>query len=841
MAMTSIGLRGVLVVFFVLAAAGLPARAADFRITVDNPAARTAPALCLGVDDKAPVVTPPGATIDVPHGAPPLRMAPGTFYPVVLVDCSGAPAAPVAWTTTDTRELRIVVKGEPMCLSRRTPAGFQPLAEPFLAAVGAERPGSLLAYLPAEIRRSRAGVNESAGLPVLASPCARSDAADSWIYDHLTGTVAGPNRQFCLTTDGRPNRTAAPPRAGTPVQLARCGDLRLYSRDATPARQRWAISDPAANWPTYRPPAAASYFGGQAGLPITGPLGRCLGAMPARNVVTTSDCDNRVEQDWLYSDGAIRLGGTSRCLAQPTPGTVLLRPCDGSDAQRWTYEKVDPVPNPRWRTAQVYGRIHPRSAAADCLVVRDDPFLDPLLQNNRVAVAPCAATPPRQTSWFMQDRVRTVRLALLRYANDDGGKPSNGAATDDQMKALMVSFALRLSEHYRGLGLRFVFDPDHDYLALRDSIANEARPRADGRPDWTSANRGSLVAATTLYGRATVVTMAGYGGGGSSGGIAEFEIARMIAPIAMQPETSYTRVPGLPRDRNGLPAVSMTVSEGFVGDTAGTIGHHAHEFGHFFGLGHTFDSSHFADTPDDLNNGDAWEALGTSACGNPRGVVVRGRTITPDRLNNEGYFGCFLGRTRNSFSPLQLGYMDWQLNHFLNRYPLVACQPLGRYEGDQVECENAESLSQCEDSARLLKRLYGVVLGCRPGGRYSRAMADVLKTPAFRFVLAQTPPGRGLVARLAGKPANAPATEADIAAVGALLAACTNLPLTMAVIHRLDDLQAAVQQAAPRLAASAFVAGQAPLSAADRQILTQTAQRVFTPGFIDQVPRMLHN
>ncbi|MFX6019190.1 hypothetical protein ABTF08_20145, partial [Acinetobacter baumannii] len=86
------------------------------------------------------------------------------------------------------------------------------------------------------------------------------------------------------------------------------------------------------------------------------------------------------------------------------------------------------------------------------------------------------------------------------------------------------------------------------------------------------------------------------------------------------------------------------------------------EFGHFFGLGHTFDSSHFADTPDDLNNGDAWDALGTSACGNPRGVTIGGRIITPDRLNNEGYFGCFLGRTRNSFSPLQLGYMDWQLN-----------------------------------------------------------------------------------------------------------------------------------------------------------------------------------
>ncbi|MFX4404722.1 hypothetical protein ABTA52_20400, partial [Acinetobacter baumannii] len=80
---------------------------------------------------------------------------------------------------------------------------------------------------------------------------------------------------------------------------------------------------------------------------------------------------------------------------------------------------------------------------------------------------------------------------------------------------------------------------------------------------------------------------------------------------------------------------------------------------------------------------------------------------------------------------------------------------------------------------------------------------EVAKTPAFRFILEQTPAGRGLVARLAGKPANAPATQADIEAIGAILAACTNLPLTMAVVHRIDELQAAVQRAAPRLANSA--------------------------------------
>lgn len=816
------------------------ASASSFRIEVDDPRPAPAAKLCLAVEDGKPVASPVGAIIDPGGPGEKFPMAAGTFYAVVLAECGALKQnAPATWTTTDTRELRVTVGGEQLCLSHRTPAGFRPLIEPFLAALGADGPGSPAAHLAAELKRERSGPDQSAGLPVLVGPCGRSDSSDFWIYDHLTETIAGPGHSFCLATDSRPERFASPPTAGTPAVLVRCGELRAYTKDSTSPRQRWIITDPARTWPTYRPPAPRTYFGGQSGLPIAGPMGRCLSAEPGRNVVTTSDCDNRIEQDWLFSGTAVQLGGTDRCLARLGPNSVLLRPCDGSDAQRWAYDNPDPMPNPRWRNADVYARIHPGDRPGDCLTVRDDPFVDPARQNNIVMTAPCAATKPRQVSWFVPDKVRTVRIALLRYANDDGSKPSNGPVSDDVLKARMVNFAFRLSEHYRGLGVRFVFDPDHDYVSLRDSVANEVKStRPDGSTDWASGNAGSLVAATTLFGRATVVTMAGYGGGGSSGGMAEFEVARMINLITGGPETSYTTIPGLPRDTYGLPAVSMTVSEGFVSDTLLAMGHHAHEFGHYFGLGHTFGPDLFGDTPDDLPSGTPWLALGTSVCGNPRGVTVRGRSVTPDRLNNEGYFGCQIGRTRNTFSPLQLGYMDWQLNHFLNRYPLVACQPTASYDGDHVECENEESLARCQETARLLQSRYGVDLSCSRGGRYTRAMSADLALPAVQFLLAQTEPGRAIMAKLSGP---AGGGNPKPAAVTTALAACTNLSLTMAIVNRVEEFRMAAIRSSPGLANTAFASGRTTLSAADQRLLAGAAGRVFTPAFIDRLPRLIHD
>lgn len=814
------------------------ASASTFRIEVDDLRPEPATKLCLAVEDGKPVGTPVGAVIDPGGAGEHFPMVSGTFYAVVLAECGALKQdAPATWTTTDTRELRVTVKGEQLCLSHRTPAGIRPLIEPFLGALGADRPGNPASHLAAEMKRERSGPDQSGGLPVLVGPCGRSDSSDFWIYDHLTETIAGPGHSFCLTTDSRPERFASPATVGTPAVLVRCGDLRGYTKDATSPRQRWTITDPARTWPTYRPPAPRTYFGGQAGLPIAGPMGRCLSAEPGRNIVTTSDCDNRIEQDWLFSGTAVQLGGTDRCLAR-LGARVLLRPCDGGDDQRWVYDNPDPMPNPRWRNADVYARIHPSDRPGDCMAVRDDPFVDPARQNNPVVTVPCGATKPRQVSWFVPDRVRTVRIALLRYANDDGSKPSNGPVSDDVLKARMVNFALRLSEHYRGLGVRFVFDPDADFVVLKDSVANEVKStRPDGTVDWSSGNAGSLVAATTLYGRATVITMAGYQGGGSSGGMAEFEVARMINLITRGPETSYTIIPGLPRDRYGLPAVSMTVSEGFVSDTLGSMGHHAHEFGHYFGLGHTFGPDLFGDTPDDLPSGNPWLGLGTSVCGNPRGVTVRGRVVTPDRLNNEGYFGCQIGRTRNAFSPLQLGYMDWQLNHFLNRYPLVACQPVASYDGDHVECENAESLARCQDTARVLQGHYGVDLACSRGGRYARAMAAGLALPAFRYVFAQTEPGRAMIEKLSG---SAGGSDTKFGTVTEALAACTNLSLTMAIVNRMDELRVTAIQSSPGLANTAFAPRRPTLSAADQRLLASVAGRIFTSAFIDNLPRLTH-
>jgi hypothetical protein len=56
---------------------------------------------------------------------------------------------------------------------------------------------------------------------------------------------------------------------------------------------------------------------------------------------------------------------------------------------------------------------------------------------------------------------------------------------------------------------------------------------------------------------------------------------------------------------------------------------------------------------------------------------------------------------------MQLGYMSWQLNNQLNRYPMVACQPIRPYDADRVECENAESLALCQQTAAYLQRRGG--------------------------------------------------------------------------------------------------------------------------------------
>jgi hypothetical protein len=458
-----------------------------------------------------------------------------------------------------------------------------------------------------------------------------------------------------------------------------------------------------------------------------------------------------------------------------------------------------------------------------------------------VKVAACGSVKPRQTSWFRPTHVRTLRLAVVRYANDDGSNPANPNATDEQVKRIGESLALRLSEYFARAGMRFVFDPDHDLVRLNDTIANAAKNRnPDNTTNWDSPHRGTRIAGTTAYGKVTLVTMRGRVGGGSSGGVAEFEIARMIQHISRKPETSYHLVPGLPLDKTGMPAVSNHVSQSHVGDGIDFVSFQSHELGHYFGLPHTFNQDEFGDTPDDLPAPTEWEKAGGMACANPRTVTVNGKAFTPDRMNNEGYFGCIIGRSHNVFTPLQLGFMSWMLDTQLNRYPLVACQPRTAYYANRVECENAESLALCQQTAAYLKRKGGTNHVCEAGGRYTREIVAALQYPAVRYLLQSTSAGVSIVNRLAGLPAKAgPPPTSAVNAVTEALKANRNLPLTMAMVTRLNEFRQSAAKGSATLARSGFVAGGPEISAADRKVVDGLAAQVFAPGFVDKAPKII--
>jgi hypothetical protein len=306
-----------------------------------------------------------------------------------------------------------------------------------------------------------------------------------------------------------------------------------------------------------------------------------------------------------------------------------------------------------------------------------------------------------------------------------------------------------------------------------------------------------------------------------------------------QPESNYFAIKHIPFAKDGLPAVSFGVSLSGASDSLNRTSLISHEFGHFFSLGHTFNSSHLPDHPDDVNDGKAWEVQGTTQCGNPRTVIVNGKKITNDRHNNEGYFfGCAMGRTRSSFSPMQLATMNWVIDHQLNRYPMIACQPIRPYDANHVECENAESLALCMQTADYLKRTGDPSLKCILGGRFTRSISEALQFPAVLHLLKNTPSGRQLMNRLAGLPAkDAPLPPAAYNAVMEALKACRNIPLTMAVVNRLNEFREQAMRT-PSIAATGFSANGAAPSAADATLIVGLSAKVFTAGFVGNVPKI---
>ena len=820
----------------------------NVQIQSDHPIAGLNGKTCLAVDrsrriDLARVSMQPRSGI-------PAKPVTDTYFAIVIAPCAAPPAEyPSSWTFTDTREMRITVDGASYCLSARLMENFVPLLEPYLKAFGADQPGSSFAYIAKDLRpngtpnldRLRRTSN------LVAASCRQKEGYDFWHYDDLNGMLStsadtddlGARGSLCLTIHAdwsvRPTRF----QAMMPVGLYVCppGAAR-GTRNNVVSQQQWKLSSGLEFLPTYKAADPGQYFDGTEGLPIVGPMGRCLTGEPATALVVTSDCDGRSEQQWRSSGAQIRLGSTANCLTRTREGPATLKPCTQSPEQAWDYVVADPTPNPRWQGGDVYARIFPTGNSNLCLVVRLDPFVDPMQQRNPVAVAGCETVLPRQTSWFRTERIKTIALGIVRVADDDGTNAAMGTATEEAVKKSAVGYAANLSRHFLSLGVRFVFDPETGYRQLNNSAANRiGNGSAFLHPESPEPNLAlTPVVGHEFYGRMSIVVVGKAGGGAAWGANLDFDPARNIIPITRKSSINPKTFDQLARDRAGLKMASTLIREGAVSASWFSSSHYAHEAGHYFGLYHTFSPDPYADTPEDTKGGDAWKQMGITVCGNPRSVTIEDKTFTPDRTNSEGYFGCLFGRSSNAFSPMQLGYMHWMLEHQLNRYPLVACQPLAAYDANRLECESSESLSICLQNAAFFKRTGGPNLICEPGGNHSRTIARFLRTPAVRHLLLATGTGKAVLNRLSGAQSRG---RVNVEALATALIGNRNLAVTMALNTRFAELEAALKAKNPGSSEAAFSVSSPALAPPAIRVIDGFAPTVFTEGFIANLPALL--
>ena len=832
--MTALTIQGILVGVTLTTLFCAPVWSQTFAFQSDQKATSDGAALCLAVDATKPLTPAADARVRPPEGGEPYAL-PATFFPVVVQRCDGLKTStPSDWQPSDARELRIVVNKQTMCLSARNIASFTPLLDPFLAAFGAHDATSTLAYLAQDLQPD--GVVNAKRLAenpdLVVGPCNRPDTSDFWQYDELSGTISGPNmggRRQCVAIHGDWSKRPIRHEGGMPVSAANCSNVRTFKRTDNPAQIRWTTRTGSETLPHYPPLPEDSYFGGGEGLPITGPLGRCITADSVSKILVTSDCDGRLEQNWKYSEGAIHFGRSNDCIEVQSDGQLRTAACSGRPEQRWHYDVAQPDPNPSWKTTDVFGQIF--SPDGRCLAVRDDPFVDPSRQRNPVRLVTCRSELSRKTSWFVPDHVYTIRFSVTRFSDDDGGNPAMGATSDDAVKSRAETLAMYLSDYYRAIGIRFVFVPASDLIGKKSTAANQMTPNGDTVIQRTAGQEG--------YGKANISAMLKMGGGSSCWIPADYDRNTVVEPMSGRPRDPKDVLFGYPADLAGLPAYCRVVNESSISAALDNVGHEAHEFGHFFGLPHTFDHGGFLDVPPDTINGTWWHQHSSETCGNIRTGMFKDTAYTPDRTNNESYWGCLVGRAHTSFSPQQLGRMAASLKS-LNRYPLVACQPVHAYDANIVECENAESLTLCIQTAMYLKAKSGTDVECRSGGKIARAMASLLSTPIVTFALQSTSEGMAMTHALAGLRGEEPLSLATLAHIVIALQNCENLPLSMAMYHRFTQLQ---ELAATQLTHASQVfsaASGSELSPADQRIATQLVKEVFLPGFITNLPMLSH-
>jgi hypothetical protein len=804
--------------------------------------------LCLAADAdrplKGPFSIPPATAAGKAH------LAAGPFYPVIAAACDSVGASASAlWTPTAVRELRIKVKGEDMCLSARLMTNFLPLVDPFLDAFKASQPGSPFDYLAEDLKpQGKVDARRVDFNPELVvGACGLSDAQDFWVYDDPSGTISGPGgfgrRRQCVTihADRRSSNTEIP--AGTPVAASNCPDspdrvgetIATFDRASLPAVQRWRLETGKENRPTYLPFDAQDYFSGKHGLPIAGPMGRCLTADFPRQSAVTSDCDGRIEQDWKMIGNTFQLASAQECLTAGADGAASLATCAQARNQQWAYTVKEPAASRAWLSADLFGQIRPLDDPTRCLAVVDDPFKDTSLQRNPVHVVACESVLPRQMSWFVATQIYTIRVALVRYGHEPDHMPMP-KMSDDELKSIFADQIVRLSAEYRRVGVRFVFDPDHDFRRIDNPAADR------GKNDPTFADGLAKVAADDLYGKITLALVERANANENTAWNVEYEPDRIADPISGGKfnysgwKQDSVRV----LDKAGLPALSDFIEQGGgMGFDLAYGGRLARDFGHYFGLLDKFHPDEFADVPDDVGSVKSWADAGAPPCGNLRSAAINSKTYTPDRFNNESEWGCAIGRSLNAFSPMQLAKASWVMRSQLNRIPLVSCAPAGAYNADIVKCEDAASLALCKETAAFLSsKTGGESLSCRQGGAIQRDIALAMKYVGMDYVFKKTPQGQAFINALAGLGATAkPVSDKTYSDVAAALASGRNIPLAKAILNRIAEFHESSARDHNHLYMDGFTEHpKDPLNAVEMEALDRYSATIITPGFIANVP-----
>lgn len=201
-----------------------------------------------------------------------------------------------------------------------------------------------------------------------------------------------------------------------------------------------------------------------------------------------------------------------------------------------------------------------------------------------------------------------------------------------------------------------------------------------------------------------LTNIACYWGGGSTGACrADTDPQKMKDPVGQNGcEDYFKNFKVFAKSKTGLPAVSSYVWLGIV-DAANL----SHEFGHHFGLPHTFSGNgdSLGDTPVD-NEAAEWSKMGYDICGNHQSSGG----AKPDRMNVMNYFFCMMPRSLRGVTPMQLAKMDFVSREFPNRSLFFDCSPTKNYDGGSMMCVTDQALNVC-------KKFVGEVPGlvCSPG------------------------------------------------------------------------------------------------------------------------------